>query len=315
MPVLDLFSHRKRVADRGAPDVFVYDKLPEALRVQISLIWRDAIGPFYVDRMGYGLRTPPNNNEGWTLIHDAVAREHGVFVLGNEVAVDERCVAYLLGKASVEEALDVIEASFLYLDRVARRFNSYDLEARGIRVPADAAINELNERFRRSGVGYRFEGGQIIRVDSELVHHEVVRPVLRYLNESGFEGPRDEFLQAHAHYRSGETKDAITDANNAFESTLKAICVQRRWQYDRGARASDLLKVVRANGLFPNYLDASFDQLAATLRSGLPKVRDEEGAHGQGAASRATPEYVAAYALHLAAAKILFLVEAHKAMG
>ena len=41
-------------------------------------------------------------------------------------------------------------------------------------------------------------------------------------------------LQAHAHYRSGETKDAITDANNAFESTLKAICDQRRWPYDRG---------------------------------------------------------------------------------
>ena len=36
-----------------------------------------------------------------------------------------------------------------------------------------------------------------------------------------------EFLKAHAHYRSGEMKDAITDANNAFESTLKTICDQR----------------------------------------------------------------------------------------
>ena len=36
------------------------------------------------------------------------------------------------------------------------------------------------------------------------------------------------------------------------------------------------------------------------------------GAHGQGATPRETPDYVAAYALHLAAAKILFLVEAHK---
>ena len=121
-------------------------------------------------------------------------------------------------------------------------------------------------------------------------------------------------LQAHAHYRSGETKDAITDANNAFESTLKAICDQRQWPYDRGARASDLLKVVRTHGLLPDYLDASFDQLVATLKSGLPKVRNQGGVHGQGAIPRETPDYVAAYALHLAAAKILFLVEAHKAM-
>ena len=308
MPVLDLYSYRKRVAAGDVPDVFVYDELPEALLVQIIFIWRDAIGPFFV-----GHTRAPNNSEGWIFIHNAVAREHGVFVLGNEVSFAACCEAYLLRTVSVEEALDVIEASFHYIDKVARGFDPFDRSRCGIQVAADAAIDELNERFRRAGVGYQFEGGQIIRVDSELVHREVVRPVLRYLHERGFEGPRDEFLQAHAHYRSGETKDAITDANNAFESTLKAICDQRRWPYDRGARASDLLKVVRTHGLLPDYLDASFDQLVATLKSGLPKVRNQ-GVHGQGAIPRETPDYVAAYALHLAAAKILFLVEAHKAM-
>ena len=311
MPVLDLFSYRKRVAKGGMPDVFVYDKLPEALRVQIVHIWKDAIGPFCLDT-GYGLGRPPHNNQGWKVIHDIVVREHGVFALGQEHAISERCVSFLLGSKNVDAALDVIEASFLYIDKVARDFEDFEREGHGIKLTADAAIDELNERFRRAGVGYQFEDGRIFRVDSELMHREVVRPVLRYLHEPGFEGPRDEFLQAHAHYRSGETKDAITDANNAFESTLKAICDQRRWQYNRGSRASDLLKVVRANGLLPDYLDASFDQLAGTLKSGLPKVRNEAGAHGQGAKPRETPVYVAAYALHLAAAKILFLVEAHK---
>ena len=154
----------------------------------------------------------------------------------------------------------------------------------------------------------------IFRVDSELIHYEVTRPAVRYLNQRGFEGPRDEFLKAHAHYRSGEMKDAITDANNAFESTLKTICDQRLWEYSPGVRASDLLKIVRANGLLPSYLDTSFDQLVGTLKSGLPKVRNEEGSHGQGPTPRETPEYVAAYALHLAAAKILFLSEANKNM-
>ena len=312
MPVFDLFSHRKRVAAGDAPDVFAYDNLPEALRVQISFIWRDAIGPFYV-RGGYG-SPPPNNNETWETIHDAVAREHGLSALGSQLSIADRCVTYLLESHSVDAALDLIEFSFFYIDKVERDFSSHDRQSRGMKVPAGDAIDELNERFRRAGVGYQFEDGRIFRVDSEWVHSEVVRPALRYLHQKGFEGPREEFLKAHGHYRAGETKAAITNANNAFESTLKAILDQRGWPYSKGARASDLLKVVSTQGLLPGYLDNSFGQLAATLKSGLPKVRGEEGAHGQGASPRETPDYVAAYALHLAAAKILFLVEAHKAM-
>ena len=137
-------------------------------------------------------------------------------------------------------------------------------------VPAGDAIDELNERFRRAGVGYQFEDGGIFRVDSEWIHSEVVRLGLRYLHQKGFGGPREEFLKAHGHYRAGETKAAITDANNAFESTLKAILDQRGWPYSKDARASDLLKVVSAQGLLPGYLDNSSGQLAATLKSGLP---------------------------------------------
>lgn len=73
-----------------------------------------------------------------------------------------------------------------------------------------------------------------------------------------------------------------------------------------------MIKVVRKNGLLPDYLDGSFGQLIATLQSGLPKVRNEEGGHGQGATPKETPSYIAAYALHLAATKILLLVEAFK---
>ena len=308
----DLFSYRKRVAAGDPPDVFVYDELPKGLRIQIIHIWRDAIGPFYLSRG----RTNPD----WKEIHNIVAREHGVLMLGKDHhpdhhrAFDSRCETYLISASAVDDALDLIEASFMYLDEKVRRFSPSDRGLRGIKMTASAAIEELNTRFRRAGVGYQFEAGQLFRVDSELIHSEVVRPTLRYLHQKGFEGPRDEFLQAHAHYRAGETKDAITDANNALESTLKTICDQQRWQYAPGARVSDLLKVVRENGLLPDYLDASFDQLVATLKSGLPKVRNEVGAHGQGAAPRETPDYVAAYALHLAAAKILFLVEAHKEM-
>ena len=314
MSVVDLFSHRKRAAEGSLPDVFVYDSLPEKLLVQIVHIWRDAIGPYYHVPPRVSLIDVPYNNDGWHHIHDVVAREHGIFELGSCDRIDERCETYLLDSPSLDAALDLIEASFRYIDQVTRNFNSFSRQDSGIMLTADGAIDELNERFRRAGVGYRFEAGMLIRVDSELLHSEVVQPTLAYLRHKGFEGPRSEFLKAHAHYRAGETKAAITDANNAFESTLKAICDQRNWSYPERPSTSVLLKVVRNNGLLPNYLDRSFDQLTATLQSGLPKVRGEHGGHGQGAKPRATPGHVVGYALHLAAAQILFLVEAHRAM-
>ena len=49
MPVFDLFSHRKPVAEGETRDVFVYDELPDALRVQLIYIWRDSIGQFHVN--------------------------------------------------------------------------------------------------------------------------------------------------------------------------------------------------------------------------------------------------------------------------
>ena len=314
MPVNDLYSYRKRVADSDLPDVYYYNVLPKMLRVQIDYIWRDAIGQFYKST-GLELNRVIENNEAWRYIHNTVAREHGVYSLDGDGNEYERCKNFLVNSDSVDKVLDLIELSFQYIDRKARKFSIQDRKLRGIRVIASDAIAELNERFRRNGVGYRFEDGMILRVDSDLIHKEVVRPALQFLQQPGFEGPRYEFLQAHGHYRSGDMKAAIVDANNAFESTLKSICKQRNWQYEQGARASDLVNLVREKGLLPNYLSKSFEQLAAILKSGLPKVRNEEGAHGQGATPSETPYYVAAYALHLAAAKILFLAEAHKTMG
>jgi hypothetical protein len=135
-------------------------------------------------------------------------------------------------------------------------------------------------------------------------------PALRLLADPRFKGADDEFRAAHNHYKAGEYKDCAVDALNALESTMKAICDIKGWTYQRGARATDLLKILRQKGLFPEFADQSFEQLYATLKSGLPALRNDAGGHGQGAVPVEVPEYVASYALNLSAAKIRFLVEA-----
>jgi hypothetical protein len=101
---------------------------------------------------------------------------------------------------------------------------------------------------------------------------------------------------------------------NALESTMKAICDAKEWAYPKGARAADLLKILRSKNLFPEFADKSLEQLLATLK-GVADVRNEAGGHGQGSVPVEVPTYVAEYALNLAAVQIRFLGDAFKKSG
>ncbi|MFZ0038635.1 MAG: hypothetical protein WAK91_14490, partial [Candidatus Acidiferrales bacterium] len=109
MGILETFSKRKkRLESAGKQDVYHYDELPQSFRIQVSHIWRSALGVFY-EQAGYTatLDTPVNNC--WRLIHDSVAREHGVYFLGDaQSKIDSRCHQYLLN-AETLSALDIIE--------------------------------------------------------------------------------------------------------------------------------------------------------------------------------------------------------------
>lgn len=312
MPILDIFSRRKKQAAQSAPDPYQYDDLPEPVRIQIVHIWNTAIGPYHVFT-GDEWSTPTNNNDSWDYIRDGLCREKGFRSLANNRDAKLDCITFFESESNIDDVLDIIELSFRVIWQNSKNIQSHYLKNMGVTQFASDAIGELNFRLRQASVGYQFESGNLIRVDSAVIHSEVVLPALHLLSDRRFKGPNEEFLSAHSHYRAGEYKSCVTNAGNAFESTMKAICDARGWDYHKGATASDLLKVLRRNDLMPDYLDQSFEHLIATLKSGLPKVRNEEGAHGQGAQPKETPPHVAAYALHLAAAKIVFLVEAFKA--
>ncbi len=120
-------------------------------------------------------------------------------------------------------------------------------------------------------------------------------------------------MDAHEHYRKGKMKEAISDALNAFESTMKAICDENGWNYPGNATAMTLVNTVLDNGLVPPYMQTHFAGLRSTLEAGLPPVRNKNSGHGQGFFVKQVPAYLAGYALHLAATNIVFLVEAHEA--
>ncbi len=305
MAIFDLYSKRQKQLRGEFPDVYVYDIIPRALRVQIVHIIRDAVGEDnYSGAYASRVYDPINN---------ALCREYGVFELVEYAqSPEEAIIKFFLAEKSVDKVLDVIELSFRMIDHFVRGISAHSSRRK---IEPDAAIAELNGRFKEHAVGFQFESRRLIRVDSEYVHTEAVKPTLALLRAQGYEGANEEFLKAHEHYRHGRHKECLVEALKAFESTLKAICIKRGWEFQPTATAKVLIAICMNEGLFPSFLENQMHAVRALLESGLPTVRNKLGGHGQGPETIMVPEYLARYALNLAASNILLVVEADAKKG
>jgi hypothetical protein len=305
MAILDIFSKRQKRLREPLPDVFTYDSLPNQLRVQIVHIIRDALGT----DLRYGSSYAA---EAYKYIHDALCREYGVFQLVDSESPREALFNFFLREQDVERALDVIEVSFKVINTFVRKYE-YQSNT-NIGMKPDDALKELNGRFKEHAVGFQFESGELIRIDSQLLHESAVKPALALLREKMYEGANEEFLKAHEHYRHGRHKECLVEALKAFESTMKSICVKRKWPYNQTDTAKTLIEVCLNNGLLPAPLQSQFGSLRSLLESGIPTIRNKMGGHGQGAQIVDAPEHVARYGMNLTASSILFLIEAERSL-
>ena len=305
MSIFDLFSKRQRRARGDVPDLYAYDNLPQQLRVQIVHIITDAFGEDH-----YGSEQAVKL---YKFVNDALCREYGVFELVTRSDSNKGSVChFFLGEESVERALDVVELCFKMINTYIRDEYKY-VNNTNRNIEPDAAIAELNVRFKEHGVGYQFESNELIRIDSNFLHSEAVKPTLLVLQGKNFQGPNDEFLRAHEHYRHGRHKECLVDALKSFESTMKVICKKRGWPVQPNDTAKNLIAVCFSNELLPSYLVSQLGSLRSLLESGIPTIRNRGGGHGQGAEIATVPGYVASYALHLTASSILFMVQAEAA--
>jgi hypothetical protein len=205
------------------------------LCVQVSHIVENALGTtdeFY----------RYNSIQIYQFISKEVAHEHGRDALtGDRYAAHHANVhTCIRAKPDLNVWLDCVELSLWPIETYRGNFDKINRSAAKITIPASKAIEEVNERFRRAGFGYRYAGRKIIRVDSELVHQEVTLPALQLLSDPRFKGADDEFRAAHDHYKAGEYKDCAVDALNALESTMKIVRDLKGWAFQHGARSSDL---------------------------------------------------------------------------
>lgn len=289
--IIELYS--KRLKKKFTDEVYMYDQIPKKLRIQIMHLWEEII---------------EDNDDAWDFIRKILRKELGIIDITEDRTLLSKyaCKDFLLNHKNINEVLDIIELSFVIIEIM--------------KLKCDEAIEELNYRFKENSVGYEYINGKIIRKDREFTHNEIIKPSIKLLYEEEFEGACNEFLKAHKNYREKNYKEAILNAQKAFESTMKTICEKKEYTYDKNKdTASKLIKILCEYDLIPVSLKSHFEGLKAllsgvqtSLEAGLPVLRNKSAGHGQGATVVYIPEHLATYALNLSATNIVLLVNLYK---
>jgi len=307
MTIADLFSKRQKKVRPEASDFREHAQIPGPLRIQIAHILRELFG----HEVTYDLN---GCIEAFGEIEQSLCREYGLCILPTKAAdfattPDVRVIDFLLHEEDQEKVLDVVEISF----RMATRLRSTpEWQSRIPQQKFDRVVTELNTRFREYGIGYQYENGEFVRVDSQFIHGEIVKPALALLSGEEYAEANAEFLNALEHYRKGEMKECLDECLRAFESTMKVICTKRKWAFKSKDTAKDLIDVCLPNGLTPPLIQSHLRGVRATLAHGIPRMRDISG-HGKEVQLTDVPPHYASYMLHLTAATVVFFIESEKA--
>lgn len=301
MVLANTYSRRLRASQPDGVDVYQYDEVPDKVRVQIVGIVIDLLGDCSFGNQHSQLL--------WQNLSQYVAIDGGIKSLQqheiHSYKFRTHLEKYIKDSADLYGILDFCDLLFIYTEKVKHIFLSYNSYKKKI----NQTIEDLNGYFKESGFGYEYNN-QMIRIDSQHIHKEVIKPVLQLLGDEGFKKVDEEYRLAHEHYRNKHIKDCIVACNRAFESMLKTICDLERWEYEPCARASDLITLVRKKDLFLDGMANNFNSFVAILKNGVPALRNAHGGHGEASDATEQPLYMAQYMLNLTASNLLFLHEA-----
>ena len=322
MPIVELYENPYK----GEVDIYDYDYLPKPLRVQVFLL----IQKF----SDWQLDSKDINNS----VVDDLCSKYGVLNLkdldifsidedketpGRSVQWQPKNFGYrnykrelenfFLCRKETQHDLRAIKFAFEFICKYADKHPEWNyIQATTASRRVLLAIEELNTKFKQHRIGYEFSNNSFRHIDSQFVHSEVVKPALNLLTDPDYSGAQEEFAKAHSYHLEGDATAALNECNKSLESVLKIICAKRKWQHDSSDGFGKLLEKVTEKGLIPKHWNTLFPALN-NLLAGVSKARNELSGHGRGSQEAVSiPPHVAAYAMHMTAAAILFLVTAEK---
>ena len=294
--MINLFSKRQKKLRGEVPEVYTYDDLNDNLRTQIIYAFNDA----FDKNNGKKVR------DVYEEIRKILLREYGLLFLANNQYdnPEDDFLKFYFKEDDFEKVIDAIELICKFIDYKIRKI-TWDYYQR---FNPDQALIEINERFKEHGIGYSYENGEIIRVDSTFVHSEITKPTIALLWNEKFSGANEEYMKAHDHYLHGRNKECLNDCLKSFESVLKTICKEKKWQFNQSDTSKKLIKICFENELVPSFTQNQFTSLQNLLESGIPTIRNKLGGHGQGTEKITVDDIMTRYALNLTGSNIIFLI-------
>jgi len=280
-----------------AVDIYKYDKLPDTVKRQIIAVWFELLNKFPAfDRGKSDKFFAVVAKELWVKYEDFES-------IRNDRSVSDSVCIFFGEQQDIKKCIEIIELVFFCFGQ----FYRVDVYVNaGLDYDIHKAKAKLNAVFQEHSVGYEFRGDKIFRIDSGVMHKEVVAPAMALLNEPYLKGANEEFLKAHEHFRHARYGECINECLKAFESTMKAICQKRGWRYNQTDTAKSLLTACEQNGLVPSFMQSSLSGLRSVLEN-VATVRNKLSGHGQGTQQVQISEEVAAFVIHSTGANILFL--------
>ncbi|MDI3235950.1 hypothetical protein QK289_13115 [Exiguobacterium antarcticum] len=316
----ELFSERLNPI---VHEVYVYDQISEKARMQIYHQIQRLLPRDFFDTKAMNMFQEILNylTFRYGVINESklISTPYYDLFKGEALTEPEKKAFFLLLRSSKSDFL-------LTLDLI-------ELISRHVSIFYDETVSEnlntaFNEIFRKNGIGYEIINGTLISKDNEVVHSEIVKPSLQYLSQPEYAGANEELLQAFSDFKEGQFKNAIINANKAFESTLKIIIEKNEWQpikfIPRAKRkpntespktelekavASDLIETLTQNIKTESFQRNALMGMSNTLQS-LASLRNTVG-HGQGAVVSEVDIRRCEFAIHTAATNILFLVRTY----
>jgi AbiJ N-terminal domain 4 len=172
-------------------------------------------------------------------------------VANTQAALDaERQLPAHLERCTDFEVLDLIDATMQKL----RERLTYEAGWQGQQLREQIAV-QLNTICEEEGIGYRLVDEELIRFDDGVAHELAIEPALQLLAARNFRNADGEFRRSLECYRAGHWRDAITNANAAFESVLKIATGQSK------GTAGQLIATARSQGLIPGYMVGAAESL------------------------------------------------------
>lgn len=173
----------------------------------------------------------------------------------------------------------------------------------------DKYIEDINNILVDNRISKQLEKKPLRFADKfdQYVKDEILNPVLKILNDNGFNSSLEYFKEAISHHNKKDFSKVPLECCKSFEATMKQIIQQNQWGFYEKDQVSDLIEKCIKGCLIPNYLQPKFNALKNIFQS-VGTNRNNNGSHGTLRSNCVEPHF-SRYCISLTASTIIYMVE------